>query len=528
MALDLDRLRSSPHLIPVFKPTLAGVDYLNLRQVNLDFMGECIPGTNNTTRRVRGYSLITWIYWVYPRILETLGRSEASSEELILFREKVESLFVWGHQLDGFIGMPGISSKVPASKDGKVDLRFSAWKRSRANTSLEAAVQYGPSLLDLGGLGLIHKVCDGIYACTKAGQSLGRALDEQLRKCSEYGYLTDLSRLDGTEEQAMALLPYWRFDETSPSEAAVFRKILWDSKFVGEKSRRGRRASMVELILTMLGHAKAPLDIDEIRKRLALPGIWCEGPLPEGLLRQSRSWLILQLRQLQRFALECLMSWLENQLIHRGHQLPDALVGVATQFIAEELQIDPEAPTADALLMVRKPFSSLEEFQGRVAKDPDWFSPWVLADELAEAVAEGDNRVLTSAFYCLLMLNQCRPFMEADDLLSRHLERGDAARQSLAHWFRTVERFQSRPARELIDWTIKNLVVSQHFAVGTQRFDGEKIRLRMVLEQDGLESLVLKKPWQPAPTPDRLAALLSLLESCGVVTLDGDECYALI
>jgi hypothetical protein len=52
--------------------------------------------------------------------------------------------------------------------------------------------------------------------------------------------------------------------------------------------------------------------------------------------------------------------------------------------------------------------------------------------------------------------------------------------------------------------------------LGTQRFDGKKIRLRMILEEDGLESLV-GSPWRPDLTPDRLGALLSLLGSCGVV-----------
>lgn len=77
MALDLEEIPTTPFLVPRFKAEPVGVDYLNLRQTNFDLMGECIPGINNATKLVRGYSLITWIYWVYPRILKDLGREEA-------------------------------------------------------------------------------------------------------------------------------------------------------------------------------------------------------------------------------------------------------------------------------------------------------------------------------------------------------------------------------------------------------------------------------------------------------------------
>jgi hypothetical protein len=524
MPLDLEQLPTAPHLVPVFKPTLAGVDFLNLRQVNLDLMGECIPGTNNATKRVRAYSVISWIYWIYPKLLEKLGRPDANSEELILFREKVESLFVWSHQLGGIAGMPGISAKVPPMRNGKVDLRFAAWKRSRVNTSLEAAVQYGPSLLDLGGLGLIHKIAPGIYVCNQGGRKLAKALDDQLRKSPAYGFLTNLSLLSGTEEQASALLPYWLFEETSSAEAHAFQLILWSPAHVGENTNRGRRAGMIELILKLLSSTKEPMDLDEIRQHISLPALWHKDPLPDGMLRQSRSWLVLQLRQLQRFALESMMSWVESQLLAGGHQTPDQLVTKAWEEYCEMMEVASDISTRDALAHVHKPIKDLNSFQKLVGDDPEWFSPWDICSQLAESVAEGDDLLLFNAFYSLLLLKQCQPFLEADKLLSCHLERGGSARVSLAQWFRVVDRLIDRPCLELLDWTLKTLVISQHFAVGTQRFDGEKIRLRMILDEDGLETLV-GSPWQPGLTPDRLAALLSLLECCGLVRNE-DDAYA--
>jgi len=527
MPLDLDNLPAAPHLVPVFKPTLAGVDFLNLRQVNLDLMGECIPGTNNATKRVRAYSVISWVYWIYPKLLENLGRTEASSEELILFREKVESLFVWSHQLAGISGMPGISAKVPPMQNGRVDLRFTAWNRSRTNTSLEAAVHYGASLLDLGGLGILRKIGTGIYVCNPTGQKLAKAFDDQLRQCSEYGFLTDLSLLDGTEQQADSLLPFWRFEETSPAEVEAFQSILWNPEHVGENSTRGRRAGMIELLLKLLSSKNTPMGIDEIRLHLALPALWHEEPLPNGMLRQSRSWLVLQLRQLQRFALESLMSWVESRLLSGMHQTPDELVRKAWIEYCDFMEVESGVLTCDVLEHINPPFKNLPSFQKQVGNDPDWFSPWDLCSQLSEAVAEDAGSLLPTAFYSLLFLKQCQPFLETDELLSCHLERGGSARVSLAQWFRVVERLANRPCLELLDWTLKTLVISQHFAVGTQRFDGEKIRLRMILDEDGLETLVTS-PWKPGPTPDRLATLLSLLQSCGVVMQEKDECYRLL
>ena len=525
MPLDLEKIPSSPHLVPVFEPSLAGVDFLNLRQVNLDLMGECIPGIGNATRQVRAYSLICWVYWIYDKILEKNERPEANSEELIHFREKVESLYVWSHQLAGYSGIPGISAKAPPGNDGRVDLRFSAWKRSRANTSLEAAVQYGPSLLDLGGLGLLRKITFGIYACNPGGQKLAKALDDRLRECPEYDFLTDLSILSGTEEQARSLLPFWRFDETSVAEAHVFQSLLWNPQHVGENSNRGQRAGMIELLLHLLSTSRKPLNIDDIRQLLALPETWHEGKLTGGMLRQSRSWLVLQLRQLQRFALESLMSWVEYQLLSNGHQTPDQLVGKAWSQYCESMDLQSTVSSRDALSRICEPISELEIFQTLISNDPEWFSPWNLCSQLAESVKEGNN-LLPNAFYSLLLLKQCQPFLEADELLSRHLERGGSARVSLAQWFRVVDRQMDRPCLELLDWTIKTLVISQHFAVGTQRFDGQKIRLRMILDQDGIEPLV-RHPWRPRLTLDRLAALLSLLVCSGCVKNNADT-YSVI
>ena len=127
-----------------------------------------------------------------------------------------------------------------------------------------------------------QKLSTGIYECTQAGDPLGEALDERLRACSAYPFLTDLALLEGTREQAEAILPFWRVDEVSPREADAFRSILWDPTVSEERSPRGRRLSRIELIFAVLAAAPELLGIQEIRMRLALPGLWKRETLSGG------------------------------------------------------------------------------------------------------------------------------------------------------------------------------------------------------------------------------------------------------
>jgi hypothetical protein len=77
----------------------------------------------------------------------------------------------------------------------------------------------------------------------------------------------------------------------------------------------------------------------------------------------------------------------------------------------------------------------------------------------------------------------------------------------------------------LLEYVIKSQVLSQHFAVATQRHEIGKPRLRIAVEEEGFRPLVTSA-MQPRPTKDRLEALLSLLTSCRMVK-ETDEGYSL-
>lgn len=518
MALQLEEIPAGPHLIAPFRPQRSGVDYINLRQVNLDLMATCIPGTNNATRFVRPYSLMCWIYWIYPKLLERSASEEASSEQLRLFREKVESLHLWGHLMEDVSGLPGTNSKPPQPKNGLIDLSFEAWnERSATNTSLQAAVQYGPSLLDLGGIGFLHKSDAHFYQVTEQGEKLAIALDERLRQSPHYTNLTNMDLLQASEEEARELFQHWRIDETSPAEQEAFQSALWNPESINQKTGLGRRSASIKLVLDILEAAGGPLSEQKIREMMAFPRLWDRLPeeLEEGLQHQSRLWVLLQFRQLHRLALESLMGWVEGQLL-QGTRIPDLIIDKAYAGVSEYLDVDSSISVKDLLTAASDPLATIDDYLAFREDDPDWFDLNLLIEDLLRVSSEEDEETCPTSFYVMLLLYNCRGWMENDDTIASQLCHGGAARVSFGYWFSTIDKLLDRPARELIDWTIKNLIISQHFAVGTNRFDGERIRLRFILEEEGLESLI-RDPWHPIVTPDRLWTLLSLMDSCGLI-----------
>ena len=132
--------------------------------------------------------------------------------------------------------------------------------------------------------------------------------------------------------------------------------------------------------------------------------------------------------------------------------------------------------------------------------------------------------------YHLLFLWKMRPLLEADDLLKERLAAGGSARISLTRWMTIVDGCLNRPVKDLCDEIVKTLLISQHLFTATQRYDGQKLRHRFVLEQEGLDPLI-EKPSTAQPTPDRLAALMELMFHAGLIdkidelytALDEDE-----
>ena len=145
-----------------------------------------------------------------------------------------------------------------------------------------------------------------------------------------------------------------------------------------------------------------------------------------------------------------------------------------------------------------------------------------LSRELERIVTEEPNLICPTALKLLLLARRFADWLSEDTTLKNEIGRGGTQRISLAYWRRVFDKNADHPIENLLSVLIENLVLAQHFAVATNRFDGGRQRLRIILEEDGLEALV-EWPWQPGITRDRLESALSLLIDCGFVSYNPDS-----
>jgi len=257
-----------PFFIAPLKTETSGVDFLGLRQVNLDMMDICLPGINNYTRYVRGFSVIAWIYWKFYNLAEEQGIEEPTPAQLEAFKDKAEILFTWGHHGLNLPKIPGITTPPP-STSGPVELSFPAWKRTVDNTSLMAAPNYGPASKNTGGLGFVAPVSGPFYKACGNGVKLAEALDAQLSKQKTYSLLTKMDAISGDEADAKDLFPAWDVRCPSSDEQMSFKGSFYDPGSLGSNSKIGQRSATVALIMEILEDAGTTLSESQLRMSMA-------------------------------------------------------------------------------------------------------------------------------------------------------------------------------------------------------------------------------------------------------------------
>ena len=329
MNFEVRDLPYGPYVLPPFDPGRGGVDFLGLRQVNLDLMAECLPGINNVTYYIRPYSVLSWIYWQFYEGMRAEGKDRPSARDLVLFKEKVESLFLWGHKLNNVAGIPGLRSNPEEFRRGKANLSFKAWRRSAQNTSLQAAVQYGPSVKDRGGLGFIHHVEGEFFQVTNEGAGLAEALNSALQRRRAYSMLVDFEKNYASEDEASDLFKAWRVDERpAKREREIFAKCFYDERKINDLNAIGRRSASLNLILSVIRNSRRPLDEDEIRQSMAFQRLLSGKALKlePGPTQSAKTWLLLQVRQAQRMALESLLAWVEHRILNHHERSAAAII----------------------------------------------------------------------------------------------------------------------------------------------------------------------------------------------------------
>jgi hypothetical protein len=276
-----------PRFVSAYRPNKGGVDFLGLRQVNLAMMALCLPGINNVTRYIRPFSLLSWIYWKFY-VLSEAKSQRVTDKDLRAWKEKVETLFTWGHKVNNVGGVPGTDSKPPGK--GRVPLDFAAWKRNAQNTSLMAAVQYGPAAKTYDGLGFLEPIGRGFFQTRGLGVELAQALDVGLRR---FELLRSVESASANAKQAERIFSAWSVRDPSTTERRVFKRAFFDSSKIGETSAIGRRSTTMQLALETLRQARKPLTGDQIRIAMFRGGYSSDPKLTPTWLR----WVVLQIRR---------------------------------------------------------------------------------------------------------------------------------------------------------------------------------------------------------------------------------------
>jgi hypothetical protein len=266
-----------------------------------------------------------------------------------------------------------------------------------------------------------------------------------------------------------------------------------------------------------------PLDHDAIRQGMYFSMV-ADGSLysvPELLDPARRKWIVLQVRQLQRLALETLLSWCERKVLDGAHDTARLTELAELAFRTRGFGLAPDGGISGIIGALDAQISSPDQFValGRADKR---YSPFALMEEISAAARIPDDGVAALCLYALLV---CASFAGSFGDAERHLiSAGGPSRLSLYHLRKRLIALGDATLRQAIQFVIEAMVVSQHFATAVNRFDGQNQRLRLSIEEAGLIPLVAK-PWEPAVTEDRLPTLMRLAADCALIRAQGDMFY---
>lgn len=511
---------SGPVIVAQFSKKQGGVDPLGLRQVNLDLMALCLPGLTNNTKHVRAFSLLCWIHWMIQKQAKSTGLHTLSRTQQRVFQQKVETLFTWGHKLAGVSGVPGLrSSPPPPEEGGRVDLGFGAWGRKPGSTSLQAAVQYGPALKVRNGYGFVEPLPKNFFRATQVGEQMAKHLDQQLRKSSRYGLITDLERAKARPTDAKSLFDTWSIENLSSGERHVFESVFYRVDFIDGTDAQSLRSATIHAILQILRASRSGLNEDEVRRALAWQ--WLPSgkqiQLRGGPLRAAKHWMVLQVRQAQRAALEWLLTWVEHKLFERACSTGDLARVLIDELEGERFSESGSLTCEQTLARFQRGFRGFEDYckKSSAGHERCIFEMMYALTNSADATSPEILQRLVGLHLSTLMLST---LLEADPTSEKDLREGGVRRISLSY---QLERWRKCKGQQFSVWMtdlLERWIIGQHMSVATLRDDGRsKIqRLRFSLEEHGFD-FYPEKPLRPDISRDHLAAALSLMSEIRLI-----------
>jgi len=436
-----EHLPEGPFFIPPLSSSQGGVDFLGLRQVNLDYMSNCIPGINNVTKYIRPFSVISWMYWKIHNILNEKNISDIDKVTYDKFCEKVETLFTWGHINNGTRGIPGFESQPPAAKSGKVSLLFNDWNRKKQNTSIMAAVQYGPASKTINGLSFIKPLEDGYFKTCNEGINLAQALDVTLKKEHAYSIINDLNKNEATEENAKELYKSWNIHGVSKAEKEAFLKAFIDKSQINDDTSIGHRTATIELLKFVLKNNKNKMNIHDLRVNMAY-GFNSKGKFidfNQSLKNAQYRWLVLQIRQAQRLALESLFSWIEYMILENHLTDMDSISNKAFKI----LNTSPFFKNRkDIISIYNSMFNKYNSINSMIddIENNDGLCIFEMMNDIQERLNDFSDEIIVSSMQTIFLCSYYFDLLKKEKNVCDLFSQGDSARISLRYLNETLKK----------------------------------------------------------------------------------------
>jgi len=185
---------------------------------------------------------------------------------MIRFKEKVETLFLWGHQLEDLRGFPGFLAEPK---------EFSAGRRIFHSSPGEGMLRtQPPSRRAIWPFAVKTEVAwvfctrwkNTFNQVTTRGEALAKALDERLRKRKSYESLIDLRLMHASEAEAKDLFCRLEGRFSRGCRAGSFQlKHFFKESTSEQADALGSRSAMICFIQEILKKSRRTLSLEEIR-----------------------------------------------------------------------------------------------------------------------------------------------------------------------------------------------------------------------------------------------------------------------
>ncbi|MDN0075423.1 hypothetical protein QU481_11025 [Crenobacter sp. SG2303] len=505
----------------------AGVlDFMGLAPVNERLIEHCLPGINGTVSMLRVYAALCWMAW---RVTESLTASDTDGPSVSrLALQKMDLVLMWSMQGSGYTGLVGGQRQFPVDSQ-EATFIFDAFPDSQA--AYFTPVQYRPSIVN--GLELLQAGAGGSYRCTAKGRKLAEALDEVLKNqysADDYAWLADVRQLKGTGANAKAFQSLLTSAISEAEQQAFLEAFMPSGPEVDAYD--ARRAATSRLMLRCLSRSKDGLSVPQLRATLAR-GVDQQGrPLVDddktGESTILRAQAVLQVRQLQRFALEwCMVLFVAFVRREFPRELPVPLKTQIQLFLDEGLSAE-ALSAAGSTLGIDADLAKLKQLQGdaptlsRAAlTNPD--VPLLDIDNLSQG-KKPEPTFLANLYQALLRCKVETENLLAMDVAYTKVMQAEGARIPLTLLSRAVDTFRSQSPKDFMAYVLEVFCVNQqlHTAASRTRGPFDTNRYMLAMGEMGWEATSTKVP-NINPSPDRLRNTCLLLKDCGLLQAKGEK-----